>query len=106
MPTAQSMTHSVESTNLADLLERILDKGVVVAPPLLPPAKDPARVVSIEPYGGPDRARVVITLTAPTTFEVGQVGAHPLQCKCTRSLDSANGSAIGNMTCTKWMKLR
>ena len=31
MPSAQSMTHSVESTNLADLLERILDKGVVVA---------------------------------------------------------------------------
>jgi hypothetical protein len=29
MPSAQSMTHSVESTNLADLLERILDKGVV-----------------------------------------------------------------------------
>ena len=27
----QSLTHSVESTNLADLLERILDKGVVVA---------------------------------------------------------------------------
>ena len=31
MPSAQSMTHSVDSTNLADLLERILDKGVVVA---------------------------------------------------------------------------
>ncbi|WP_454650961.1 gas vesicle protein [Bradyrhizobium liaoningense] len=28
---AQSMTHSVESTNIADLLERILDKGVVIA---------------------------------------------------------------------------
>ncbi len=27
----QSMTHSVDSTNLADLLERILDKGVVIA---------------------------------------------------------------------------
>lgn len=31
MPSAKSMTHSVESTNLADLLERILDKGVVIA---------------------------------------------------------------------------
>lgn len=31
MPSAQPLTHSVESTNLADLLERILDKGVVVA---------------------------------------------------------------------------
>lgn len=26
-----ALTHAVESTNLADLLERILDKGVVVA---------------------------------------------------------------------------
>jgi len=31
MPTQHSLIHSVESTNLADLLERILDKGVVVA---------------------------------------------------------------------------
>lgn len=31
MAQAQHLTHSVESANLADLLERILDKGVVVA---------------------------------------------------------------------------
>ena len=31
MSSNQSMTHSVDSTNLADLLERILDKGVVIA---------------------------------------------------------------------------
>ena len=31
MPSAQPMIHSVESANLADLLERILDKGVVIA---------------------------------------------------------------------------
>jgi hypothetical protein len=31
MPPANSMAHSVDSTNLADLLERILDKGVVIA---------------------------------------------------------------------------
>jgi hypothetical protein len=31
MPSANSMSHSVDSTNLADLLERILDKGVVIA---------------------------------------------------------------------------
>lgn len=31
MPATRPMTHSVESTSLADLLERILDKGVVVA---------------------------------------------------------------------------
>ncbi len=28
---AQSMTHSVESATLADILERILDKGIVIA---------------------------------------------------------------------------
>mgnify|MGYP001566123959 CR=1 FL=1 len=28
---AQSMTHSVESSTLADVLERILDKGIVIA---------------------------------------------------------------------------
>jgi hypothetical protein len=31
MPVQRSTTHSIESTNLADLLERILDKGVVIA---------------------------------------------------------------------------
>ena len=31
MPTQRSMSHSVETTNLADILERILDKGVVIA---------------------------------------------------------------------------
>ena len=31
MPSAMPMSHSVDSTNLADLLERILDKGVVIA---------------------------------------------------------------------------
>jgi hypothetical protein len=31
MPSTQHMTHSIDSTNLADLLERILDKGVVIA---------------------------------------------------------------------------
>ena len=31
MSAQHSMTHAVESTSLADLLERILDKGIVVA---------------------------------------------------------------------------
>ncbi len=31
MSAQATLTHAVESTNLADLLERILDKGVVVA---------------------------------------------------------------------------
>jgi hypothetical protein len=28
---AQQMTHSTQSTNLADILERVLDKGIVIA---------------------------------------------------------------------------
>jgi hypothetical protein len=31
MPMQRSTRHSIESTNLADLLERILDKGIVIA---------------------------------------------------------------------------
>jgi len=31
MAKASTMQHSVDSTNLADLLERILDKGIVIA---------------------------------------------------------------------------
>jgi len=31
MPVQNAMQHSVQSTNLADLLERVLDKGIVIA---------------------------------------------------------------------------
>jgi hypothetical protein len=31
MPADHAIVHAVESTNLADLLERILDKGIVIA---------------------------------------------------------------------------
>jgi hypothetical protein len=31
MPIQPSTRHSIESTNLADLLERVLDKGIVIA---------------------------------------------------------------------------
>jgi hypothetical protein len=31
MPPDHAMMHAVQSTNLADLLERILDKGIVIA---------------------------------------------------------------------------
>ncbi|MEI7634335.1 MAG: gas vesicle protein [bacterium] len=31
MPVKGYMQHSIESTNLADLLERVLDKGIVIA---------------------------------------------------------------------------
>jgi len=28
---AESLTHSIQATNLADILERVLDKGIVIA---------------------------------------------------------------------------
>jgi len=31
MAQQQQMTHAVEATNLADILERVLDKGIVIA---------------------------------------------------------------------------
>lgn len=31
MPIPRQTKHSIESTNLADLLERVLDKGIVIA---------------------------------------------------------------------------
>jgi N-acetylmuramoyl-L-alanine amidase len=37
--------------------------------------KGPVKIVSIEPYGGKDAARVVIHLSGPATFQVGALGA-------------------------------
>ena len=31
MAIQRATTHSIESTNIADLLERVLDKGIVIA---------------------------------------------------------------------------
>ncbi len=31
MPSSSAISHSVQSTNLADILERVLDKGIVIA---------------------------------------------------------------------------
>ena len=28
---AEQMTHAIQATNLADILERVLDKGIVIA---------------------------------------------------------------------------
>jgi N-acetylmuramoyl-L-alanine amidase len=55
------------------------DTGVVIAPPIQPSGQQPVKVLTIQPYGGPDRARVVVTLSGPTTFEVGQATSEPQQ---------------------------
>jgi N-acetylmuramoyl-L-alanine amidase len=47
--------------------------GVVISPALGKGEQRAVKVVSVEPYGSSDRARVVITLSGPTTFEVGEL---------------------------------
>jgi N-acetylmuramoyl-L-alanine amidase len=44
---------------------------VVVSPKEEAVGKDPVKVVSFEPFGGEDAARVVVRLSAPATFAVG-----------------------------------
>jgi len=53
------------------------DAGVVLSPSIESAQLSPVQVRSIEPYGSPDRARIVISLTGPSTFEVGQLPRDP-----------------------------
>lgn len=48
---------------------------VVVAPAKDAVAKGPVKVVSVQPYGSEDGARIVIQLSAPATFDVGTLPA-------------------------------
>lgn len=50
-------------------------RSIVVRPPVSPSGGGRATVSRIEHYGSPDTARVVAHLTAPQTFEVGQLPA-------------------------------
>ncbi len=45
------------------------DLAVTEAPP---PAKEPVAITEITPYGDPESARIVIRLTGPTAFSIGQ----------------------------------
>lgn len=48
--------------------------GAVVVPKLPPvPPKEPARITEVQHYKGKDAARVVVLVTHPTLFEVGQL---------------------------------
>ncbi len=51
-------------------------KGAVVTPELSANrASEPARITSIEQYGGKDTSRVVVLMTEPALFDVGEVAA-------------------------------
>jgi N-acetylmuramoyl-L-alanine amidase len=55
------------------------DAGVVLSPTIESARLAPAQIRSIEPYGSVDRARIVISLTGPSTFDVGQLTPDPLE---------------------------
>jgi N-acetylmuramoyl-L-alanine amidase len=46
--------------------------GIVLAPPA-PSRGARVKVLAIDPYGGKDRARVVVTLSGPTSYRVGHL---------------------------------
>jgi N-acetylmuramoyl-L-alanine amidase len=47
------------------------DDGGVVLAPHLPGKSSGVKILSIDPYGSKDRARVVVTLSGPTSYRVG-----------------------------------
>jgi N-acetylmuramoyl-L-alanine amidase len=69
---------------------------VIVSPGESAASKGPVKLVSIEPYGGEQGARVVIHLSAPTTFQVGTLAADDATGKDARIfLDIARARAKG-----------
>jgi N-acetylmuramoyl-L-alanine amidase len=69
---------------------------VIVSPGEGLVAKGPVKLVSIEPYGGEQGARVVIHLSAPATFQVGTLAADDAAGKDARIfVDIARARAKG-----------
>jgi N-acetylmuramoyl-L-alanine amidase len=71
---AESAKEKTESAKQPASETRVVtdDSGVVLAPAVA--AVGPAvKVVAIQPYGSKDRARVVVTLSGPTSYRVGEL---------------------------------
>lgn len=69
---------------------------VVVSPTEESIGKDPAKLVAVEPHGGEDAARVVVRLSAPATFSVGNLGSDDAGGKNPRVfVDIARASSRG-----------
>jgi N-acetylmuramoyl-L-alanine amidase len=68
-PAAASSTASVAAPAAAVSSD---EAGVVVTPNVASGA-GPVKVVAIEPYGSRDRARVVVTLSGPANYHVGEL---------------------------------
>jgi N-acetylmuramoyl-L-alanine amidase len=69
---AQALARRAESAATAPVLSAD-ESGVVLAPPRTAGAASPVKVLSIDPYGSKDRARVVVTLSGPTSFRAGDL---------------------------------
>ncbi len=71
-------------------------RNVVVSPREDAVGKGPVKVLSVERFGSEKGARVVINLSAPTTFQVGTLGADQAKGKDARVfVDLARASAKG-----------
>jgi N-acetylmuramoyl-L-alanine amidase len=69
---AEALAHRSESAPVAPVVSAD-DGGVVLAPPRLPGVAPRVKVLAIDPYGSKDRARVVVTLSGPTSFRAGDL---------------------------------
>jgi N-acetylmuramoyl-L-alanine amidase len=71
-------------------------QNVVVSPGEAAASKGPVKLLSIDPYGGEQGARVVLHMSAPTTFQVGTLAADDTAGKDARIfLDIARARAKG-----------
>jgi N-acetylmuramoyl-L-alanine amidase len=69
---ALATAHRSESPTAAPVVSAD-DGGVVLAPPPVSGAAPRVKVLAIDPYGSKDRARVVVTLSGPTSYRVGDL---------------------------------
>ncbi|WP_232379594.1 N-acetylmuramoyl-L-alanine amidase [Polyangium fumosum] len=80
----------------ASAAQAALEGQVVVTPRDATAAKEPVKIVSLEPFGSEKGGRVVIHLSGPTTFQVGTLGADAAAGKDARVfVDIARASAKG-----------
>jgi N-acetylmuramoyl-L-alanine amidase len=72
----EALAQRAETAVLAPIVSSD-DAGVVLAPPRTSGGPR-VKVVSIDPYGSKDRARVVVTLSGPTSYRAGGLGGSRL----------------------------
>lgn len=93
-PTAASATGSVAAP-LVELV-RAAEGHLVVGPDAKQVGSGPVDLVRVQPFSWPEGGRVVLTLSAPTTYQLGTVGPDPAAGKGHRVyLDVARAKVKG-----------